>query len=157
MTYMRRFLKNKVAEMKHASQAGFSLVEILIVIALIAMIGTFVTGQIISKYDKAKWDGTKVQMRQLGTLLDQYKLDCGQYPTEDQGLESLLTKPETDPQCQNYSPDGYVKGKKLPKDGFGEDFQYKSDGVKYEIISFGRDKKEGGEGIDADLNSSALD
>jgi general secretion pathway protein G len=137
-------------------QKGFTLTEMLIVIALIALIGSVVTGTVIGRYQKSKVDSTKIQMKQLGTILDGFKLDCGFYPLGDQGLESLLHKP-AGRECKNYNPDGYISNGKLPKDGFGNDFLYESDGTKYVIKSLGNDGQEGGQSYDADLMSNEID
>ena len=135
------------------NRSGFTLVEMMVVIALIVLVGTFATGQIISQYNKSKVNATKVQIKSLATLLDQYRLDCGSYPTSEQGLEALLRKPEGGRECKNYNPDGYMKGGKPPEDGFGYAFQYESDGNTFEIKSLGNDNAEGGEALDADISS----
>ena len=135
------------------SEKGFTLTEMLIVIAIIALIGTLVTGQVFNRYNKARAEATKVQIRQLGTILDQYRLDCGFYPNTDQGLEALIEAPTSGQKCRSYDPEGYIKDRKVPKDGFDNDFVYLSDGKSYEIRSLGQDGKEGGEGLDKDLSS----
>lgn len=135
------------------NRSGFTLVEMMVVIALIVLVGTFATGQIISQYNKSKVNATKVQIKSLATLLDQYRLDCGAYPTGEQGLEALLRKPEGGRECKNYNPDGYMKGNKPPEDGFGYTFEYESDGNTFEIKSLGNDNAPGGEGLDADISS----
>ena len=131
---------------------GFTLVEMLIVIALIGMIGTFVIGNLSSKFQRAKVDATKIQIKQLGVILDDFRRECGFYPTTEQGLDALINKP-VGRECKNYDPEGYLKGKKLPKDGFNNDFIYESDGNKYMLKSLGNDGKEGGEGVDKDITS----
>jgi general secretion pathway protein G len=132
---------------------GFTLTEMLIVIALIALVGTFVTGNVMSRFQRAKVDATKIQMKNLGVVLDDYKRECGNYPTTDQGLDALVNKPASGPDCKNYDPEGYVKGKKVPKDGWDRDFLYESDGNKYLITSLGNDGKAGGEALDKDITS----
>ncbi len=134
---------------------GFTLVEMLMVIALIALVGTFVAQNVLSKFSKARVDSTKIQMRQLGTVLDQFKVDCGFYPLSDQGLEALVAAPQGR-ECSNWDPDGYIKGGKVPKDSWDKVFIYESDGKTYELRSLGADKIEGGEGNDADLTSKDL-
>lgn len=134
---------------------GFTLTEMLVVIALLAIIGTFVGTNIISKFNKAKVDSTKIQMRQLGTILDQFKLDCGFYPTEEQDLDALVEKP-AGRDCINYDPEGYVKDGKIPKDSWDRDFLYFSDGRTYELRSLGNDGVEGGDSVDADISSKDL-
>ncbi len=136
--------------------AAFSLVEMLIVIALIALVGTFATTQIMNRFNSAKVSGTKIQMKNLGVILDDFRRECGFYPSTDQGLDALTKKP-AGRECKNYDPDGYIKGGKVPTDGFGFTFTYMSDGNKYQIKSLGNDNKEGGEGIDKDLSSDELE
>jgi general secretion pathway protein G len=136
------------------NEKGFTLTEMLIVVAIIAMIGTFAVNKIMGQYNKAKVDSTKIQIRNLATLLDNYRLDCNFYPTNDQGLEALVAKPTTGRDCKNYNTEGYAK--KVPKDGWGLDFMYESDGTKFLIKSFGQDGAEGGEGNNADITSDNI-
>lgn len=136
---------------------GFTLVELLIVITLIGFIGTFAITQLTSKLDKAKVDGTKIQMRNLGSVLDQFKIDCGRYPTGDEGLEALVEKP-AGLSCRNYDPAGYLKKGKIPRDGFNNEFIYESEnGQKYTLISWGQDNQEGGSGYAQDISSDNID
>jgi general secretion pathway protein G len=129
----------------------------LIVIALIALVGTFVTGRVIEQFNKQKISAAKIQIRQLGVILDDFRRECGFYPTTEQGLDALIKKPTGGRECKNYMEGGYLKEGKLPKDPFGNDYGYQSDGNKYVIISYGNDGKEGGEGLDKDINSDNLD
>lgn len=132
---------------------GFTLMEMLVVIALIAIVGGFVASNVISKFQKAKVDAAKIQMRQIGVILDNYKMDCGMYPTEQQGLEALVSKPTSGKECKKYDPDGYVKDKRVPKDPWSNEFKYLSDGNQYELISLGNDSAEGGEGVKKDIST----
>lgn len=136
-----------------ASDSGFTLVEMLIVITLIALIGTLGISQVIKSFQKAKVKSTIVTIQQLGQALDTLKIDCGRYPTTEEGLAALVERPPT-LNCKNYDEDGYVKGKKIPKDGFDADFLYFSDSPsKYKVLSYGEDQKEGGTGLAADISS----
>ena len=140
--------------MRSIDSKGFTLTEMLVVIALIALVGTFVAGNVISKFGHAKVDATRIQIKQLATVLDTFKLNCGFYPTSDQGLDALVKKPSGGRDCKNYDPNGYVEGGRVPKDAWSNDFQYFStDGNTYELKSLGSDGKEGGEGNDADISS----
>ncbi|MCM2278698.1 MAG: type II secretion system major pseudopilin GspG [Oligoflexia bacterium] len=144
-------LKNLLKKLPSA-QAGFSLIEMLIVIALMALVGTFVAGNVIRKYDQAKVDATRIQMKQLGVILDDFRRVCGFYPTTDQGLEALVKAP-SGRECKNYDPEGFIKDKRVPKDAWDHDFDYVSDGSKYTLRTLGADGKEGGDGFDKDFGS----
>ena len=134
-------------------RSGFTLTEMLVVIALIALVGTFATGQIMNRFQSAKVNATQIQIKQLGSILDTFKLQCGFYPLTDQGLDALIHKPTGGRDCKNYDPSGYIREGKVPKDAWDNDFQYFSDGTTYEIKSLGSDGKEGGDGVDKDLSS----
>lgn len=144
-------LKTLISHRILKNAQGFTLTEMLVVIALIAMVGTFVTSKVIERYGEAKVSATKIQIQQLSTILDTFKLQCGFYPTTEQGLDALVHKPTGGRECKSYDPSGYVN--KLPKDGWGNDFQYFSDGNTYELKSLGNDDKEGGEGSDKDISN----
>ncbi len=135
-------------------ERGFTLTEMLIVVAIIAMIGTFAVGKIMSQYNRAKVDSTKIQIRNLATLLDNYRLDCNYYPNTDQGLEALVTKPTGGRECKNYNPEGYAK--KVPNDGWGNAFLYESDGTKFVIKSLGQDGQPDGAENNADISSDTI-
>lgn len=134
-----------------SDEGGFTLIEMLIVVAIIGLIGTLVATNVMSRFDKAKFETTKVQVRNLGTVLNQYRLDCGRYPSTDEGLDGLIANAGN---CKNFDPEGYIEGGKVPQDGFGNGFDYISDGRTYEIRSLGRDGAEGGEGWDKDISSN---
>jgi general secretion pathway protein G len=90
-------------------------------------------------------------MKNISNTLKQYKLDCGQYPNTNQGLDALVTKPASEPGCKNYAPNGYLDKKSAPKDAWDMDYLYTSDGSAFEIKSLGEDKKEGGADYKADI------
>ena len=144
----------KLKQISKAAQAGFTLIELLIVIAVIGLLGTIVTINIMGKFDEAKVNTTKIQIRQLGVVLDDFRRVCGFYPTTDQGLDALIHQPTGGRPCKNYDPDGFIKDHKLPQDGFGNDFLYTSDGSSYEIRSLGKDGQPGGTGSNADISSN---
>ncbi len=137
-------------------EAGFTLTELMIVMAVIALLAGTIVTNVMKQFDKAKVEATKNQIRAIGQVLDEFRRECGFYPTTEQGLDALITKPTAGKECKNYDPEGYIKGGKLPKDGWNQDLTYSCDGNKYKIISLGRDGAEGGEGLDADLSSDDL-
>ncbi len=132
------------------NEAGFSLIELMIVIGILGLLIGLVGPKLISNFDKAKVDTTRVQMKQIGTTLKNFRLDCGQYPTTDQGLDALVNKPASGSECKNYAPGGYMD-KKVPKDAWDQDYLYTSDGNTFEIKSTGSDKKVEGVDYGADI------
>jgi general secretion pathway protein G len=137
------------------SQQGFTLIEILLVMTLLGFIGTLAVTNIMGRFQEGKQRGTVVILRELQTALDDYYRSCNHYPTTAQGgLEALITKPTTPPECRNYDTSGYLKNSKLPKDGWDRDFIYiNEDGSRnYTLKSLGADGREGGEGPDKDLD-----
>lgn len=134
-----------------ADQKGFSLIEILIALALLAGAGTFVAGKIFDSLYEGQVESTKIQMSSLADRLKEYRRHCGGYPTTEQGLAALIEKPSGGKECKRYNPGGYIEGNSLPKDPWDEDFIYESDGRKFNIYSLGQDREEGGEEKDADI------
>jgi general secretion pathway protein G len=139
---------------QQVSNAGFSLIEILIALTLLGLVGTFVTGKIFALKTEGEIKATHVQMNSIKGLLKEYRRKCGMYPTTDQSLEALLSKPTSGRECKNYPADGFIDGDMVPQDAWSEDFIYESNGKKFEIISYGPDREEGGEGTDADISSN---
>lgn len=140
---------------ENLSQKGFSLIELMIALAVMALAMSFVVTNVMKRFDEAKVSATKIQIKQLGVVLDDYRRVCGTYPTSDQGLDALVKAPTVGRLCKNYDPEGFIK--KVPQDAWNNDFDYKSDGNKYVIKSFGADGKEGGEGINKDISSEDAD
>jgi len=131
---------------------GMSLVEIMIVLVIMGTIMALVGRNVMGRLEQSKVQTTKLQMEGFKSALQDYYLDNNVYPTTDQGLQALVQKPTTGTEPTNYNPDGYIKGKVIPKDAWGKDFIYESDGAKYTIKSFGKDRVEGGEGNGADIS-----
>lgn len=133
-------------------QGGFSLIEILIALTLLGLVGTFVTVNVLKKLEEGKVESAKIQMSNFSSALKEFKRKCGFYPTTDQGLDALLSKP-TGRECKNYPPDGFLSDEAtdIPDDPWDEPYFYESDGRKYQIYTYGPDRQEGGEGIEADI------
>lgn len=134
------------------NQSGMTLIEIMIVLVIIATMGTVLVTQVNKQLDKGRMNQAKILIAEVGKNLDQYNLDCGAYPTTDQGLNALLSPPGSG--CANWGPEPYLK--KAPKDPWGTELVYSSDGSKYLLKSYGKDKKEGGDGIARDISSEDL-
>ncbi len=150
------FKKNRT-QRKQKNQ-GFTLIEILIVMTLLGLIGTFAVTNIMSRREEGNRKATKILMQQLRTALDDYYRTCNSYPTGAQGgLAALLAKP-ADESCPDYDPSGYLKTKNVPKDAWNKDFIFTSDdGRKYTLKSLGADRKEGGEGHAKDISTEDAD
>jgi general secretion pathway protein G len=133
------------------SQSGFSLVEILVALTLLGIAGTFVAGKIFDSLLDGQIQATRIQMNAFKQRLQEFRRKCGYYPTSDQGLESLISKPTSGRECTNYPPNGFIEGDELPLDPWNSDYVYTSDGKKFDIMSYGPDLEEGGEGTDEDI------
>lgn len=139
-----------------ASQRGMSLIEILISLTLLGIAGTFVAGKVFERLQEGQINSAKIQIRSLGDRLKEFRRDCNIFPTTDQGFDALINKPTGGRECKRYSPSGYIEGGKIPQDPWDNEFVYTSDGKTFEIISYGADGAEGGEGADADISSKDL-
>lgn len=132
---------------------GFTLIEIMVVIVILALLAALVGPKIMGRSDDAKVADAKVQIRNIETALKLYKLDNGGYPTTDQGLSSLVAKPTVGQIPNNYKAEGYLESKNVPQDPWKNDFIYLSPGEHgdYELCSLGADVAKGGEGKNADI------
>lgn len=138
------------------SQAGMSLIEILISLTLLALAGTFVGGKVFDNLQQGKVSSAKIQIKSLSDRLKEFRRDCNFLPTTDMGLDALVNKPEGGRECKRYAPGGYIEGGKVPVDPWDAEFVYESDGKNFTILSYGADNTEGGEEYDADISSKDL-
>jgi len=138
------------ARMGKRRQKGFSFIEIMIVIVIMAGIAALVGPMLFSRLDEAKIDQARIQMKGFSQALDIYQLDNYSFPTSDQGLESLMERPSVGQAPKNWKGP-YLRGKKLPLDPWSNPYLYQSNGQNYEILSLGADGREGGEERDADI------
>jgi general secretion pathway protein G len=137
--------------------SGFTLIEIMVVVVILAVLGALVVPKILENVDKARVTRAQSDIRAIETALDLYRLDNFKYPTTEQGLAALVKQP-VDPNITNYRAGGYLKA--IPKDPWNNPYQYVSpgaDGRDYDITSYGRDGKSGGDGYDADISTATLD
>lgn len=133
------------------AEKGFTLLELLVVLGIIAMLAGIVGPQVMKHMGGAKTKSAKVQVEDLSAALDMYKLDVGKYPTSEQGLAALVVKPADSSRWNG----PYLRKVKVPKDPWIQDYHYTSPGQhgRFDLYSFGADGKEGGEGEDQDINS----
>ena len=134
-------------------QSAFTLIEILVVVAILGILAAIVVPKIMDRPDEAKRVAAKADIGALVQALKLYRLDNGFYPATDQGLAALVQKPSSQPVPANWKAGGYLE--RLPKDPWGSDYQYLQPGVKGEIdvFSLGADRARGGEGSGADIGN----
>ncbi|MGM8886251.1 type II secretion system major pseudopilin GspG [Psychrobacter sp. 1U2] len=135
---------------KTSAQAGFTLIEIMVVIVILAILAGLVVPRVVGQSDKARVKTTETALATVSNALDMYKVDNSRYPTSGQGLDALTTPPSD---AKNYPEGGYIKGG-YPTDGWDNELQYASpgsEGRQYDLFSLGADNQPGGEGLDADI------
>lgn len=145
--------------MRRSRRAGFTLVEIMVVVVIIGLLAALVGPRLIGQSDTAKITATKAQIKNIEQALELYHLNNGFFPTTDQGLIALIEKPTMHPEPKNYQRGGYLNSKSVPKDAWGNDFVYMCPGEEgdYDIVSLGADGREGGEGVNSDFSNWTRD
>ena len=140
-------------KLQRRTQGGFTLIEIMVVVVILGILAALVVPQVMSRPDQAKVTVAKGDIKAGAAALDMYKLDNFAYPSTQQGLEALVKKPSGNPQPKNWNRDGYLK--RLPKDPWGNDYQYLSPGTQgqFDLYSFGADGKPGGSDLNADIGN----
>jgi general secretion pathway protein G len=139
---------------------GFTLIELMIVVVIIGILATLLIPRIMERPEEARRIKAKVDIKTIESALKLYKLDSGVYPTTEQGLMSLLKKPETAPVPRKWKEGGYLEGREVPKDPWDRPYYYVSpapDGKDYVITSYGHDGEPGGTGKDADITSADIE
>ena len=133
--------------------AGFTLIEIMVVIVILGVLAALVVPRVLERPDEARAVAAKSDVAALMQALKLYRLDNQRFPTANQGLAALVTRPEQAPLPPNWKPNGYLE--RLPKDPWGNPYQYLNPGLHGEIdvFSFGADGQPGGTGLDAEIGS----
>jgi len=134
---------------------GFTLIEIMVVVIILGILATYVVPKIMSRPDEARQVKAKLDIASLESALKLYRLDNGQYPTTEQGLQALVEAPSTEPLPKKWHRGGYLDKGRVPMDPWGGEYVYLSPGVQgdFDIISYGADGVPGGEDTDQDINS----
>ncbi len=139
---------------RRLGQQGFTLIEIMVVVFILGLLITLVAPRILGRTDEARQTKAAADVKAIEQALSLYKLDNGFFPTTEQGLEALVRPPTTGLVPRRWNPDGYLD--KVPIDPWGSPYVYRSDGNSYVVMSFGADGAEGGEGVNADIDSRNL-
>lgn len=134
-------MKKYVQSINYKKNAGFTLVEILVVVVILGILAAIVVPKFMSRPEQARVVKVKQDILAIQSALDLYKLDNGFYPSTDQGLQALVSKPTTPPVPRNWKSDGYLD--QLPQDPWGEGYQYMNDNDKVRIFSYGSKGKDG--------------
>ena len=140
--------------MNKQRQRGFTLLEIMVVIVILGILASLVVPNLMGNKEQADRQKAVSDIVALENALDRYKLDNSRYPTTEQGLEALVTKPQGEPEPRNYKSDGYIK--RLPQDPWGGAYQLMSPGEhgKIDVFSMGLD---GEAGTDDDIGNWNMD
>jgi general secretion pathway protein G len=139
---------------KKQNRRGFTMVELMAVLIILGLLMAVVVQNFVGQVDKGRVTTTKANLRLLHTAVNQFHMDTGRWPGEDEGLSVLIQQP-TD--VANWQPGGYLETTDLPKDGWGNDFiyvQYPENEKPFLIKSLGADGQDGGEGYNGDLLST---
>lgn len=133
-------------------QRGFTLIEIMVVVIIIGILAAIVAPSVIGRVDDAQITKAHAEISNIGSALKFYRLDNFAYPSTEQGIEALVTKPN-DPNVKNWNPGGYLE--RLPKDPWGNPYLYLHPGNngEFDIYTLGRDGRPGGDGMDADIGN----
>jgi general secretion pathway protein G len=137
--------------------SGFTILEIMAVVIIIGALAGIVAFNVLGKIEDARIRTTKASLKVLDDAVTLFKMDTGRFPTEEEGLNELVERPSD---VTTYAEGGYLKTRQVPKDAWQHEFVYHlnpESGASFEVMSYGADGQEGGEGKDADLRSTDAD
>ena len=135
------------------NERGFTLIEIMVVVVILALLAGIIVPKIVSRPEEARRAKAAIQIKEIEASLNLFKIDNGFYPSTEQGLSALVTAPTGGEIPRHYKEGGYLK--KVPKDPWEQEYVYLAPGEhgEFDLISFGPDGEEGGEGRNADIES----
>ena len=141
----------KIPRDRRHGDSGYTLVEVLVVLAILGLLIALAAPRLIQYMGGAKTDTARVQIERLGGILDLYRLELGRYPSEDEGLQALVEKP---PQAEGWNGP-YLKNRDALIDPWGEPYGYRAPGEHgdYDLYTLGADGQQGGDGEDQDVTS----
>ena len=147
--------RTEVFDLRRSRRAGFTLVEIMVVVVIIGMLAALVGARVIDYVREARVTSAKTQIKNLSQALELFHLNNGFFTTTDQGLAALVAKPTMPPEPRNYPRGGYLEKDTVPNDPWGNEYVYICPGRRgdFDIISFGSDGREGGEDDAADISN----
>ncbi len=136
-----------------ARRGGFTLIEVMVVVAILAILAAVVVPRVMDEPAKARRAKARQDIRAIESAMDLYKLDNFRYPTNEQGIQALVSKPSSGPEAKNYKEGGYLR--QVPKDPWGNSYQYLNPGEhgEIDIYSFGADGAPGGQDQNADIGN----
>ena len=131
------------------AQRGLTLIEILVVVAILGMLAALVVPNVIGQGERARVDLARTNMQSIANALDMYRMDNSRYPTTQEGLRALVERPSS---ARNWNPEGYLR--EVPRDPWGNEYRYISPGSSgpFDLYSLGANGAEGGEGYDAEIH-----
>ena len=144
---------SRLSSTKIACQRGFTLIEIMVVVVILSILAAIIVPRIMDRPDQARLVKARQDVRVIESAMKLYRLDNHFYPSTEQGIEALVSKPSSAPEPHNWKDGGYLE--RLPKDPWDGDYLYLNPGVHgdIDIFSQGADGQEGGEGINGDIGN----
>ncbi|MGD9947569.1 MAG: type II secretion system major pseudopilin GspG [Desulfobulbus sp.] len=142
-----------------SNNCGFTLIELMVVMVILGILAGLIVPRIMDRPEEARRTKAAVQIQSIEQALKLYKLDNGQYPTTEQGLQALVDPPAVGNLAKKWRTGGYLEKGKVPKDPWDNDFLYICPGLHgdFDLSSYGPDAQSGGEGKDADINNWELE
>ncbi|MGP6086810.1 type II secretion system major pseudopilin GspG [Antarctobacter jejuensis] len=145
--------QDQMATPRRPADAGFSLLELMVVVVILSILALVIVPRVIDRPDQARAARAQSDIAAIQAAVSLYRLDNFRYPTTDQGLQALVSRPATDPVPENWASGGYMD--RVPQDPWGRPYQYLQPGVHgdFDVFSYGADGVPGGSGADADIGS----
>lgn len=140
------------------SKEGFTLIELMVVLVILGLLAGLILPRLMGRTEEARRQAAEVQIKAFEQALDMYFSDNGNYPTTEQGLPALSKAPEIEPVPRKWKGP-YLQHGIIPKDPWGNEYVYLSPGVhtkEFDLVSFGKDASQGGEGESADIESWSI-